>query len=114
LWSILLKEPLDEACAGERDKVRAAGDFLEPVVARVAVPRRISDGVRRIAAILPRLAAGRSGRFGRTELMTSALDVLDADLQSSGKSTTPVERMRAAFSQAPQAPSHQFAPSRRR
>src|SRR5579872_3836651 len=72
LWTVLLQEPLDEACAGERDRIRAATDFLDPVIERVAVPRRIADGVRRIVAILPRLTAGRTGRFGRSDLMASA------------------------------------------
>jgi poly(A) polymerase len=96
LWTVLLKEPLDEACAGEKDKVGAAADFLDPVIERVAVPRRIADGVRRIVAILPRLAAGRAGRFGRTELMGSALDVLEAELLASGRGAEMVQRMRAA------------------
>jgi poly(A) polymerase len=80
LWTLLLKEPLDEACTGERDRIRCASEFLEPIVERVAVPRRIADGVRRIVAVLPRLAVGRAGRFARTELMGSALDVLEAEL----------------------------------
>jgi poly(A) polymerase len=96
LWTVLLKEPLDEACAGEKDKIGAAADFLDPVIERVAVPRRIADGVRRIIAILPRLAAGRVGRFGRTELMGSALDVLEAELLASGRGAEMVQRMRAA------------------
>ena len=96
LWTVLLKEPLDEACAGEKDKIAAAADFLDPVIERVAVPRRIADGVRRIVAILPRLAAGRAGRFGRTELMGSALDVLEAELLASGRGAEMVQRMRAA------------------
>jgi poly(A) polymerase len=96
LWTVLLKEPLDEACAGEKDKIGAAADFLDPVIERVAVPRRIADGVRRIVAILPRLAAGRVGRFGRTELMGSALDVLEAELLASGRGADMVQRMRAA------------------
>jgi poly(A) polymerase len=96
LWTVLLKEPLDEACAGERDKIRAAGDFLDPVIERVAVPRRIADGVRRIVAILPRLTAGRAGRFGRTELMGPALDVLEAELLGSGRGTEAVNKMRSA------------------
>ncbi len=95
LWTVLLKEPLDEACSGERDKIRAAGEFLDPVIERVAVPRRIADGVRRIVAILPRLAAGRPGRFGRTELMGPALDVLEAELLSSGKSAEGVHKLRS-------------------
>ena len=60
LWTMLLKEPLDEACAGERDRIRAATEFLDPIIERVAVPRRIADGVRRIVAILPRLAHGQA------------------------------------------------------
>jgi len=96
LWTLLLKEPLDEACSGERDKLRAASDFLDPVIERVVVPRRIADGVRRIVAILPRLAAGRPGRFGRTELMASALDVLEAELLAADRTTDSVKKMRAA------------------
>jgi poly(A) polymerase len=96
LWTVLLKEPLDEACAGEKDRIGAAGDFLDPVIERVAVPRRIADGVRRIFAIFPRLAAGRAGRFGRTELMGSALDVLEVELLASGRGAEIVQRLRAA------------------
>jgi poly(A) polymerase len=96
LWTVLLKEPLDEACSGERDKIRAAGEFLDPVIERVAVPRRIADGVRRIVAILPRLAAGRAGRFARTDLMGPALDVLEAELLAGGRSTEAVHKMRAS------------------
>jgi poly(A) polymerase len=94
LWTLLLKEPLDEACAGERDKIHAANEFLDPVIERLAVPRRIADGVRRIVAILPRLAAGKVGRFGRTELMGPALDVLEAELIATGRSTEGVQKMR--------------------
>jgi poly(A) polymerase len=96
LWTVLLKEPLDEACAGERDRIRCASEFLEPVVERVAVPRRIADGVRRIVAVLPRLAAGRAGRFARTELMGCALDVLESELMASGRGADAVHKMRAA------------------
>jgi poly(A) polymerase len=95
LWTLLLKEPLDEACAGERDKIHAASEFLDPVIERVAVPRRIADGVRRIIAMLPRLAAGKAGRFGRTDLIIPALDVLEAELLSTDRSTEAVQKMRA-------------------
>ncbi|MDP9149166.1 MAG: polynucleotide adenylyltransferase PcnB [Myxococcota bacterium] len=96
LWTVLLREPLDEACAGERDRIRTAADFLDPIIERVAVPRRIADGVRRIVAILPRLAMGRAGRFARTELMGPALDVLEAELIASGRATEMVHKLRAA------------------
>jgi poly(A) polymerase len=94
LLTLLFKESLDEACAGESDKARAVTEFLDPIVERVAVPRRIADGVRRIVAMLPRLAAGRVGRMNRTELMASALDVLEAELLSAGRSLEGVEKLR--------------------
>ena len=100
LWTVLLKEPLDESCAGQRDRIRCAGEFLEPIIERVAVPRRIADGVRRIVAVLPRLAAGRAGRFARTELMSSALDVLEVELFVAGRGTELVHKMRAAVDAA--------------
>jgi poly(A) polymerase len=96
LWTVLLKEPLDEACEGERDRIRAASEFLDPVIERVAVPRRIADGVRRIVAILPRLTSGKSGRFGRTELMGAALDVMEAELHAAGKGIEAVRKLRGA------------------
>lgn len=106
LWTALLQEPLDEACNGERDKIRAASDFLEPVIARIAVPRRIADGVRRIVAMMPRLATGRAGRLGRTELLGPALDVLEVDLVARNKNTEIVETLRETeLPRAPRAPS---------
>jgi poly(A) polymerase len=96
LWTLLLKEPLDEACDGERDKARIIFEFLEPVIERVAVPRRIADGVRRIVAVLPRLAAGRAGRFSRTDLMGLAIDVLEADLMSRERDVEVARRLRHA------------------
>jgi poly(A) polymerase len=76
LCSALLLEPLREACAGAEDRVAAAVDFLEPVAERLAVPRRIADAVRRIAALLPKLEAGRAGRFVRTTVYPLATQVL--------------------------------------
>ncbi|MGA2451213.1 MAG: polynucleotide adenylyltransferase PcnB [Polyangiaceae bacterium] len=100
LWTVLLKEPIDEACAGEHDRLRAVSDFLDPIVERVAVPRRIADGLRRIVAMLPRLVAGRPGRFGRTELMAPALDVLEVELLATGRSTELAERLRTTYAGA--------------
>ncbi len=76
LWTALLMEPLREACDGARDRVAAAQDFLEPIVERLAVPRRIADAMRRIIAALPRLESGRAGRFTKTALYPTAADVL--------------------------------------
>ncbi|HEX3594707.1 MAG TPA: polynucleotide adenylyltransferase PcnB, partial [Polyangiaceae bacterium] len=76
LWTVLLLEPLREACEGSRDRVAAAYDFLEPIVERLAVPRRIADAMRRVVAALPRLEAGRAGRFTKTALYATASEVL--------------------------------------
>jgi poly(A) polymerase len=76
LWTLLLLEPLREACEGARDRVAAAYDFLEPIVERLAVPRRIADAMRRIVAALPRLESGRAGRFTNTAIYSTALEVL--------------------------------------
>jgi poly(A) polymerase len=76
LWTALLLEPLREACEGSRDRVAAAYDFLEPIVDRLAVPRRIADAMRRVVAALPRLEAGRAGRFTKTALYATASEVL--------------------------------------
>jgi poly(A) polymerase len=77
LMTTLLLEPLREACNGARDRVEAAHRFLEAVVDRLNVPRRIAEAVRRVVAILPRLEAGRAGRFSRTSLYPIALEVSD-------------------------------------
>ena len=71
-----LFEPLLEACAGEPDSASASTDFLEPIIERLNVPRRVADAVRRIVAQLPRLYAGRPGRFSRTPLYAPACEVL--------------------------------------
>ena len=77
LWAMLLLEPMREACAGEKDRVEAAYAFLEPIVDRLNVPRRIADAVRRIVALMPRVEAGRSGRFARTALYPALRDVVE-------------------------------------
>jgi poly(A) polymerase len=103
LWALLLKEPLDEACAGERDKARALADF----------PRRIADGVRRIVAVLPRLEAGRAGRFARTELMSSAVDMFEVELTAAGKSRDPALKLRSTDAGAARATSARPPPIHR-
>jgi poly(A) polymerase len=77
LWTLLLLEPMREAMAGAKDRVEVAFDFLEPVVDRLNVPRRIADAVRRIVTMFVKLEAGRTGRFARTPLFSLATEVLD-------------------------------------
>ena len=76
LMTTLFYEPLQEAIAGSRDRMRAASDFLVPIAERVALPRRLADGLRRIVVLLPRLRAGRAPRAGRnSEIITLATRV---------------------------------------
>ena len=58
------------------------------------MPRRIADGIRRIMFMVPRILAGRTGRFARTELFLPALDVAEILLASRGESTTPILALR--------------------
>jgi len=76
LWTTLLLEPLREACDGSKDRILAAYDFLEPIVERLSVPRRVADAMRRIVAALPRLESGRASRFTRTTLYSTAVEVM--------------------------------------
>lgn len=76
LLGMLLLEPMLEMCDGRRDRVVACQEFVEPLVERLAVPRRIADAIRRIVAILPKLAAGGSGKFARTPLYPLAAQLL--------------------------------------
>lgn len=80
LITLLLLEPMMEACEGQRDRITSGHEFLEPLIERLALPRRIADAIRRIVAILPRLAAGRAPKFQRSSLYACAKQVLDASL----------------------------------
>ncbi len=68
LWAALLVEPLLEACDQTSDPRRAARDFLEPVIERLNLPRRIAESVERIVAILPRIEAGPGQRQQKSAL----------------------------------------------
>src|SRR6185295_2658263 len=63
-------------CEGARDRVSFGYDFLGLIVERLSVPRRFADSVRRCVAVLPRLEAGRAGRFTKTALSPTAAEVL--------------------------------------
>ena len=89
LIAVLLLEPLREACTGARDRVEAAYRFLEAIVDRLNVPRRIAEPVRRVVAILPRIESGRSGRFTRTGLYPTALEI--ASLYAVAQGREPIE-----------------------
>ncbi len=83
LLCLLLLEPMREACDGQRDRFTSAYEFLEPLVERLAMPRRIADAVRRIVAVMPRLESGRASKFTNSPLYPLALQVLDASKSAS-------------------------------
>ncbi len=97
LMAVLLNGPLREACSGTRDRVEAAYRFLETIVDRLNMPRRIAEPVRRVAAILPRIEEGRAGRFARTSLYSVATEIASIFAAASGN-------------EAPDAPAREGAP----
>jgi poly(A) polymerase len=105
LWTLLLLEPMKEACDGVRDRAAAVADFLEPIIERLAISRRYADGMRRIVAVLPRLVSGRAGRFARTDIFRLALEVAEADLAAAGESVERITRLRGE-----RAPSRERSP----
>jgi poly(A) polymerase len=84
LSTLLLLEPMKEACEGERDRVAAAYAFLDPVMARLAMSRRVADAVRRIVSILPRLGGGKAGRFARSGLSDLAMQIYEIERAARG------------------------------
>ncbi len=80
LFAVLLFEPLLEACEGEPDRGAAAMDFCQPILERLAVPRRVADGVRRIVALAPKLLSGRGAKAQKSEHFHAAMTVLDLHL----------------------------------
>ncbi len=96
LWTLLLLEPLKEAVEGARDRSAATSAFLEPMLEKLAIPRRFADGMRRILAVLPRILSGKAGRFARTEMFELALEVAEADLYARGLPLDPVVALRQA------------------
>jgi len=99
LIAALLLEPLREACNGARDRVEAAYRLLEPIVDRLNMPRRIAEPARRVVAILPRLEAGRAGRFARTSLYPIAKEIASIYAMAEGRD----EREEPALPSAPEA-----------
>ena len=107
LWTLLLLEPMQEACDGSRDRGAAVADFLEPLVDRVALSRRYVDNIRRIIAVMPRLVSGRPGRFARTDMFDAAVEVAYADLVARGQPTEALAKFRTPPRPAP-APAPRF------
>jgi poly(A) polymerase len=113
LFTTLLRGPAAEACAGTRDVGGAVLDFLEPVVERIALPRRIADAMRRIFVVQARVQHGRLGRFARSDLARLALDVLEIEKRARGEDLAGIEQMRAELPAPEEAPAPARRPRRR-
>jgi hypothetical protein len=70
------------------DRLRAAHDFLEPIVERLNLPRRASDSVRRIVSMLPKLESVRAHRFKKSPQFSVALEVFAMRQRATGKAFT--------------------------
>jgi poly(A) polymerase len=115
LMTTLLLEPMTEACSGVKDRVEAAYEFLDPVVDRLNIPRRIADSMRRLVAVLPRLEGGRAARFSRTPLYPMAREVLLLRQRSRGTAEVGHEEEQSAGSAtAAESPTHSARRRRRR
>jgi poly(A) polymerase len=72
LMTTLFYEPMVEAMASTRDRMRAATEFLIPITERIAIPRRVMDGMRRMVALIPRLKSGRTPARAKGEMFVLA------------------------------------------
>jgi poly(A) polymerase len=54
----------------------AAGRFLDPIIDRLNLPRRVADSMRRVAAVLPRVESGRVGRVNRSALWNDVRQII--------------------------------------
>ncbi|MEZ4392318.1 MAG: polynucleotide adenylyltransferase PcnB [Polyangiales bacterium] len=75
LLSTLLYDPALEAMDGTRDVVGAVTEFLEGLLARLAIPRRLFDRVRTLLAVQRRVRMGRIGTMNKREWWPEALQV---------------------------------------
>lgn len=111
LWTTLLYEPMKEL-GGSLAESEDADAFLEDLIRRLNMPRRIADGISRITKQLPRLRKGQFGRFMLTDLGAAALDVLEVDMMAKGRDTVPIGHLRRQRAEAIANAPRQRRPSR--
>jgi poly(A) polymerase len=99
LITMLFWEALSETLSGSRDVLRDTHDFLDPIIARIAMPRRIADGIARILGMIPRLTKGTK-RIAQPDTAALALSVLEIDYQTRGMDTARLQPMRHAIEEA--------------
>lgn len=72
LLAALIEGPLSEWMEDARDPSKAFEEFFEPVVQRLAVPRRLKDRLRSIMISQRRLRAGKLGALPRRDFFPDA------------------------------------------
>ncbi|MBI2389198.1 MAG: polynucleotide adenylyltransferase PcnB [Deltaproteobacteria bacterium] len=105
LLAALLREPIREWTLGARtrDEWRAALDHkVAEFGERIAITRRIAEGLARLYAAEARLRAGRTGGFLSTPLGPLAIDLAIITAVADGAPTREITRLRAI--QLPSAP----------
>jgi poly(A) polymerase len=85
LIAALLQGPLQEAMGGVRDPVAAFDEFFSDMVTRIALPRRVRDGVRWILAAQRRLDRGQLGTLRKRELFEDASALLEVSCLADGR-----------------------------
>lgn len=96
---LLFWEVLSETLAGSQDVLRDTHEFLEPIVQRVAMPRRVADGIARVLGMIPRLMKGGK-RLGNADLADVALCVIEIDHEVRGLDPDRLVRVRGAVREA--------------
>jgi poly(A) polymerase len=97
LWTTLLLDALSEALRGSKDSARDTQEFLDPFIRRLALPRRMADGIRRIVTVLPKVAQGKGARFAGTEVGDQALTVLEFEYVARGRDEAAIRQLRESM-----------------
>lgn len=85
LLAALLYDPALEAMDGTRDVVGAVTEFLDGLLARLAIPRRLFDRVRTLLAVQRRIRQNRVGTMNKREWWPEALLVSQLEAMARGE-----------------------------
>jgi poly(A) polymerase len=85
LIAALLQGPLHEAMGETRDPAAAFDEFFGEMVTRIALPRRVRDGVRWVLAAQRRLGRGQLGTLRKRELFPDAAALLEVCCRADGR-----------------------------
>jgi poly(A) polymerase len=100
----LLEDGMNEACAGAADLALAVDDFIDPLMRRLAIPRRFADGLRRIHPMVCKLHANPRARIHRSEFAPLAVDAFELSLLAERRDIDAVHAIRATLPPNPRLP----------